>query len=505
VPFNSPEFLFVFLPLVVLACALARLKPRMVSVQTVLLVASLTYYAWWDSSYLPLLLLTIAGNFMLATITWSRPALRRWCLTAGVILNIGLLAHYKYTGFVIGDVLGFSGIADKIVPTHLPPAISFFSFQQLAWLFNATRPGAIRMSLPVYALFVSLFPKLMAGPIVDNSVLAPQLMSPRLGFVSPQTIAAAISLFAIGLFKKVVVADSFAPTADAAFRSALDHHVMFSAQAWTGVASYTCQIYFDFSGYSDMAVGLALLFGVVLPINFASPYKAKDVIEFWRRWHITLSHFLRDFIYIPLGGNRVRPWRQITNLIVTMVVGGLWHGAGYTFVAWGLLHGILLAVVHVHRRLAATAQGFWSKAGPISLPLTLVTIMMTWVPFRADSLEAAGSMYLNLYPPLRAMLRESGLITRLASQEPSYLPAIGRTATLAAVLGLIACATLPCTAQLFARYLGADAKGCERGPLVALLAWKPSPAWAVVTGAILFYAVADLFAASPTSFLYFRF
>jgi alginate O-acetyltransferase complex protein AlgI len=503
--FNSPEFLFCFLPITLFAFALVRRAEHKALAHGVLLCASLFFYAWWDVAYLPLLLLSIAGNFALAKLMWWKPVARPWCLAAGVALNIGLLAHYKYSAFLLSDVLGFPGVVSDTGLTGLPLGISFFSFQQLAWLFDAARANAERTSLPVYAVFVSFFPQLIAGPIVHHKELVPQLTSPQLGCVPASTFAAGFSLFTLGLFKKVVIADFFAPTADVAFRMCSEQQLIQCHQAWTGLASYMCQIYFDFSGYSDMALGLGLLFGIALPINFASPYKATDMADFWRRWHITLSQFLRDFVYIPLGGNRAGLPRQMINVVCTMAVGGLWHGAGYTFLAWGLLHGVLLAVVYFHRTMRAAFPATWLRLGGSSRLLTFLAVMMTWVLFRADSLSSGGFMYLNLLLPVGSILEQAGLITTVTAQPITHVPAIGKTTVCAAVLALLGCLALPSTAQLFHEYLGGVTKEMPRGRLVRALAWRPSTAWAIATGTAFSFAVADMLAASPSAFLYFQF
>lgn len=503
--FNSPEFLFCFLPVVLLVVAIVRGFQNRAMIRGVLLVASLCFYAWWNVAYLPLLLGSIAANFTLAKLMWQRPRGRFWWLTAGVGLNLGLLAHYKYSAFLIGDVLGFPGVVDDAGLASLPLGISFFTFQQLAWLFDAARSDADRTTLPVYALFVSFFPQLIAGPIVHHKELVPQLTSSHLGRIPPATFAAGFSLFSMGLFKKVVIADCYAPTADAAFQACSQLQSIYCLQAWTGIASYACQIYFDFSGYSDMALGLGLLFGIALPINFASPYKARDMTDFWRRWHITLSLFLRDFVYIPLGGNRTSLVRKSANLILTMIIGGLWHGAGYTFLAWGFLHGVMLAAVHLHRSLLRSFPGVWPSAGYAARPITFAAIMLTWVLFRAESLSASGLMYFNLFLPAITLLDHTGILADCSGRSVVFLPAIGKTAMLAAALGLLACVVLPSTSELFRGYLGKDAQVIPRGSVAEAFAWKPNMVWAGATGLIFFLAMVDMFAASPSAFLYFQF
>lgn len=503
--FNSVEFIFAFLPVVFALATLASRSGGTRLVRDILLVASLVFYAWWDVARLPLLLGTICFNHLLAQLIALRPALRSPCLTAGVAVNIGLLTYFKYRGFLLGDVLGIPGMSSVGATESLPLGISFFTFQQLAWLFDAARPGADKTTFPVYALFVTFFPQLIAGPIVHHNELVPQLMSGSLGRASARMIAAGVSLFAIGLFKKVVVADHFAPVADAAFQATSQSQLLNCWQAWVGLASYACQIYFDFSGYSDMALGLGLIFGVVLPINFFSPYKSLDVAEFWRRWHITLSRFLRDFIYIPLGGNRVGHFRQSFNLFITMLVGGIWHGAGYTFLLWGALHGLLLAVVHVHRTAIRQGVRWWPRVGPAAWGLTLLCVVLAWVPFRATSLAATMGMYGSLCPPVASLVNNvagSGFL----AQVPARLPSIGNMATAAVLLGLLVCLVMPSTAEMFHDYLGDSGLPAKSRPtLVDWLSWKPNRFWAIATAGILFLAVMDLLSAAPSAFLYFQF
>ncbi len=503
--FNSIEFIFAFVPLVFALATLASYTRHTRLVRDVLLAGSLIFYAWWDVSRLPLLLGTICVNHLLAHVISVRPTLRSLCLSAGVALNIGLLAYFKYRGFLLGDVLGIPGMANAAATESLPLGISFFTFQQLAWLFDAARPGAEKTTLPVYALFVTFFPQLIAGPIVHHNELVPQLQSGSLGRASSRMIAAGVSLFAIGLFKKVVVADHFAPVADAAFQATAQGQLLNCSQAWVGLASYACQIYFDFSGYSDMAVGLGLLFGVVLPINFFSPYKSLDVAEFWRRWHITLSRFLRDFVYIPLGGNRVGNVRQSLNLFITMVVGGIWHGAGYTFLFWGFLHGLLLAVVHMHRTAIRQRLRWWPRLGRAAYALTLLSVVLAWVPFRATSLTATAGMYKSLCPPA-AVLVDFMAGGEAAQPSPLRLAVIGNTATVAVLLGLVVCLLMPSTAEMFHDFLGDSGLQAKSRPwLVYQMAWKPSRFWAITTAGIFFLAVMDLLSAAPSAFLYFQF
>lgn len=505
--FNSIEFIFVFLPTVAVSAFVAARTSSARFVQWILLAASLIFYAWLDASRLPLLLGTIFINYALAGIIRARPSVSTACLAAGVIFNLGLLAYFKYRGFILGDLLGMTYFLKAGGVESLPLGISFFTFQQLAWLFDSADQDSERPPLSIYALFVTFFPQLIAGPIVHHKELVPQLTTTRLGCVAPATFAAGVSLFAIGLFKKVVVADSFAYTSDAAF-GALSHTALLDCgQAWTGLGAYACQIYFDFSGYSDMAIGLGLMFGIVLPANFFSPYKAQDMADFWRRWHITLSRFLREFVYIPLGGSRVGRLRQSINLVATMVLGGIWHGAGYTFLLWGLIHGILLAGVHLHRDMVRRGIRWWPRLGPAAPLLTLPVIMLTWVPFRADSLSATKAMYASLSFPCDQLIQLLHFNSSdVVAERTIRLPTIGDTAALAVMIGLVACLTLPASVEMFRAHLGETELSRPASEwAVKTLSWKPNTLWATLTGLILFFAIMDLLSASPSAFLYFQF
>jgi alginate O-acetyltransferase complex protein AlgI len=504
--FNSLEFIFVFLPTVLLLALGVATTGQGRLMRALLLAASLVFYAWWDVTRLPLLLGTIIANHLLARLIWAWPATKPLCLTAGVLINVGMLAYFKYRGFLLGEVFGLPGIATGDATDSLPLGISFFTFQQLAWLFDSARAGAERTSLPTYALFVTFFPQLIAGPIVHHNELVPQLMTPAFGRIAHKTFAAGVSLFVIGLFKKVVLADFFAPTVDAAFFATSRNQFLQAGQAWTGLGAYACQIYFDFSGYSDMAMGLGLLFGVVLPANFASPYKAHDMADFWRRWHITLSRFLRDFVYIPLGGNRVGPIRQAFNLIATMTIGGLWHGAGYTFLLWGLLHGVLLAIVHAHRAALRRGLFFWPKLGRFAWAVTLVAVLFTWVPFRATTLASTAVFYRSLIEPLLGLVRWFGAGSLLPPLAVAHIPEVGDTTSAAVILGMLMCLALPASVEIFSELLDGPEPPLKTSTRLAnALAWKPGIGWAIATGILAFFAVADLLSASPSAFLYFQF
>lgn len=298
----------------------------------------------------------------------------------GIIANLSLLAYFKYMDFFLENLNLLVGTSIPLLHLALPLAISFFTFQQIAYLVDSYRGETAEYDFLNYALFVTFFPQLIAGPIVHHKEMMPQFASKWNLVKNYKNIALGMFIFSVGLFKKVVIADTFAIWATHGFdaTSTLDFY-----QAWMTSLSYTFQLYYDFSGYTDMAIGAALLFNIKLPINFNSPYKALDIQDFWRRWHITLSRFLRDYIYIPLGGNRKGSFRTYSNLMATFILGGIWHGAGWTFVFWGFLHGLALVI---HR--------FWKTFG-LAMPkilawfITFNFINVAWVFFRAKEWEDA--------------------------------------------------------------------------------------------------------------------
>jgi D-alanyl-lipoteichoic acid acyltransferase DltB (MBOAT superfamily) len=381
--FSSYPFLLGFLPAVYVLFLLLR-SWRMERMTTAcLLAASLVFYGAWNWHYLGLLLGSLVGNYLLGQqLVRSR---RRYWLVLAIVGNLAVLGYFKYAAFFFGFLPGLE--KKQIV---LPLAISFFTFQQIVWHCDLYRRRLSDMGKPLdYALFICFFPHLIAGPIVHARKLLPQIAQ---GWsVRPLMWQLGATLLALGLMKKILLADAIAPGVDALFFRAESGGLFSIADVLLAGFSYGLQLYFDFSGYADMATGLALMFGIKLSINFRSPYKSLSVVEFWRRWHITLSSFLRDYLYIPLGGSHKGRVRQMANLLVTMLLGGLWHGAGWQFVFWGGLHGILLSINHA-----------WSRKVPgampriIALPLTLLVVMLAWIPFRAASLSVAMERYNGL-------------------------------------------------------------------------------------------------------------
>ena len=508
--FNSYVFLFAFLPATLAGFYLLCRYDRRLALAW-LVLASLFFYGWWNPAYVGLLLGSMVFNYVLA----RRLRGRRGLLTFGIAGNLGLLGYYKYCNFFIDNLNAWTGSDYQVAPIVLPLAISFITFQQIAYLVDAWR-GNLRDDSPLgYMLFITFFPQLIAGPIVHHHQVLPQFARAPLRW-RHDNAAVGLTLFAIGLFKKVVLADGIAPYSDAVFDAAARGESLSLLEAWGGALAYTLQLYFDFSGYADMAIGGARLFGIRLPINFYSPYQAHNIVEFWRRWHITLSHFLRNYLYIPLGGNRKGKARRYLNLIVTMLLGGLWHGAGWTFVIWGLLHGVYLAINHAWQALRQSlgwgGQGGWSGrlAGGA---LTFVAVVIAWVFFRAESLDAALQVlagmaglngvllpehYAERLPGMAAVLQVLGV----EFLEPRYFggpPQVLATLALLAIVWL-----LPNSAQLMTRYRPVYERISRLYP-PALIAvrWRPTAAWAAGTTAIAGAALLSL--GGVSEFLYFQF
>ncbi len=305
---------------------------------------------------------------------------KKQLLTMGILANIGLLGYFKYSDFFIININFALGSEIELLNLALPLAISFFTFQQIAYLVDSYRGETKEYSYLNYALFVTFFPQLIAGPIVHYKEMMPQFASVRNKVKNYKNIALGLFIFSMGLFKKVVIADSFALWATAGFDMATTLNFF---EAWVTSLSYTFQLYFDFSGYTDMAIGIALLFNIKLPINFNSPYKATNIQDFWRRWHITLSRFLKDYIYIPLGGNRKGRVKTYNNLMATFILGGLWHGAGWTFIFWGFLHGLALVIHNIWQSIGFKINSIMAWF------ITFNFINITWVFFRAKEWEDA--------------------------------------------------------------------------------------------------------------------
>jgi alginate O-acetyltransferase complex protein AlgI len=401
VSMTSPAFMLCFVPLALAgAVALKRVRAPRATVAW-LVAASFLFCLWADPrSLLPLALsmfFNYAWGAALVRTEPSRHVLRKALLVLGVLANLGLLACYKFSPPSLDLGAWLYGHSTGASPGEIPLGISFLTFLQLGFLADLYGGRTRLRGLADYCLFVAFFPKLTAGPIVRPQEFADGASSLASERISRTHLAEGVTLVVIGLFKKLALADGLAPHANAVFASAAMGGSLSLLEAWGGVLAYTFQIYFDFSGYSDMAIGVARLFGITLPWNFNSPYKATSISDYWKRWHITLSAFLRDYIYLPLGGKGKGTGRQYLNLWITMTLCGLWHGARWGFVAWGMLHGLFLVTNHAWRK-----RGF-SCSAPVGWALTFLGACLARVWFRADDLETGVEVF-------RALVGANGLM-----------------------------------------------------------------------------------------------
>jgi len=386
--FNSAPFIFAFLPVVVAGFAvLTRLGARRATLGF-LVLASLSFYGWWNWRYLSLILFSIAFNYSWGSLLQRRidacqgtgTREPRRVLAAGIAVNLALLGYFKYRNFVLSSLAATLGWHWQLASLELPLAISFFTFEQIIFLVTVYRDEARDRDFLSYCFFITFFPHLIAGPIIRYKDIIPQLTRGSTFAFSKQNLASGLFTFAIGLFKKVVIADTFRPWVAPIFDQAT---AVSFFDAWGGTLAFGLYAYFDVSGYADMAIGLALMFNIRFPENFDSPYQAQSIIDFWRRWHMTLSNFLRDYLYIPLGGNRSGAVRRVANLMITMLLGGLWHGANWTFVIWGGLHGLYITINHLWRRVGVQLPG------PASWALTFAAVLVGYVFVRAESFDRA--------------------------------------------------------------------------------------------------------------------
>ncbi|MEN9739392.1 MAG: hypothetical protein RLZZ318_1428 [Bacteroidota bacterium] len=395
--FNSYEFILVFLPITLLGFFLIGNYSHSTALLW-LAITSLFFYAWWDIQFVPLLLVSILFNYGLSKLIkhyFQDQRTKNRLLILGLIFNLGLILFYKYWSLLL-DILGLvslNKLSSINLDLTLPIGISFYTFTQLAFLVDTWRGTANpQNNIQKYFLFVTYFPHLIAGPVLHHAKMIPQFNSPRIFKINYDSLAVGLTVFALGLSKKVLIADPLGEYANTFFSGVAGGQIAYLATSWIGTISYALQIYFDFSAYSDMAIGISLMFGIRLPINFNSPYQATSLIDFWRRWHISLSDFLRDYLYIPLGGNRLGHIRRYTNLLITMALGGLWHGANWTFLLWGLIHGVCLASNHF-------IKNYWRLNIKhilfrfLGWLITMLIVLISWVMFRADNLNTALHIY----------------------------------------------------------------------------------------------------------------
>ena len=492
--FNSYEFIFGFLPLVFLGFLVLARSGVSSLVQAWLVASSLFFYGWWNYKYLALILASILFNYLAGLlISHSKRRARRLWLIVGVCFNLGLLGFFKYADFFISTTNVIFGKDFNLLHVILPLAISFFTFQQIAYLVDRFQDIEFKreISFLEYTLFVAFFPQLIAGPIVHHSHVIPQFRHPEFGRFKLDNLSIGVTIFFFGLFKKVVIADGFGEWATPAFSVVDAGEVLSMSEAWLGVLAYTFQLYFDFSGYSDMAIGLGRIFGIRLPVNFFSPYKADSVIEFWRRWHMTLSSFLRDYLYIPLGGNRKGKSRRYINLMITMLLGGLWHGASWTFVFWGGLHGAYLCINHAWHacKRRCGLQGMPEViARPVAILVTFLAVVVAWAFFRAETFSGALSMLQSMF----------GMLPLDAGHQALYKHPDRVFWWVAG--GCLVVWFTPNVMQLFARFKPAiDALPEYTGRI----RWSPNILWLIILLLVMYKTVGSL--PHISEFLYFRF
>lgn len=492
--FSSHFFVLVFLPCVLVGFYLVEKWLGNRASLCFLLASSYIFYAWDNYDDLFVLVGITALNYFLgrriAGLYERRAWMTLWWWTFwGVATNLVLLGFFKYAGFLVRIGNFLFDERWSVPQIALPLGISFFVFHSIAYVVDTSKQGKAEPDATRFSLFVGFFAHMVAGPILRPSEFLPQLDQPVRKRLSADMFARGLGIFAIGLFKKSCLADSIRPFVSATFEAVAGGHPITIPDSWAAALGYAMQIYFDFSGYSDMAIGIALLFGIRLPLNFDSPYRATSLIDFWRRWHMTLSRFLRDYLYIPLGGNRRGGYRRYMNILITMTLGGLWHGANWTFVAWGLIHGIALCVNHLCKHVLSDCdQSALPGAAWIGRALTFLVVVIAWVFFRAPDMQSAEMMLGTMFG---------------FSQAPSlgfsaFAPFPSGLALLAALL--VAVWFLP-NSQTIMGYTGLDA--ARNAPRLTKMVWKANTVWALGVAVIMIVSILNL--SDSSEFIYFHF
>lgn len=468
--FNSFIFIFAFLPITFLVYFGLNKMRQYTLAKAALVVASLYFYAFFNWSYLPIILSSIGVNYLVA---WRMKVddkrwLRKLWMIVGVAFNIGMIGYFKYFDFFIENVNVVFKTDFTLRNILLPLGISFFTFQQVAFVVDSYRRKTELPKFLDYCNFVTFFPQLIAGPIVLPEEMLPQFEDRANRRVNYENLFNGLFIFALGLCKKVLIADSIAVFANTGF-DLMNTYTM--AEAWLTSLSYSFQLYFDFSGYCDMAIGIGLMFNIKLPLNFNAPYKACDFQDFWRRWHMTLNRFLTQYLYIPLGGSRRGEVRTLVNIFIVFLVSGIWHGAGWTFIVWGILHGVTMIVNRLWKKHGFTLPNW------VAIPLTFFFVNIYWVFFRAESLSDAMLIVQSMFNNFNLSLTQD-----FTSNLPSILPNSVNMMILFAsfVLGVVGKTV----------YLQMETKGHYR--------WK-----SVAT--IVAFVVGCLFISRVVTFLYFNF
>ncbi len=479
-----------------------------------LVAASLFFYGWWNPAYLGLICTSIIVNYFIG-VSISRSnvdgneSLSFRFLVLGLGFNLLLLGFFKYSYFLVSSANDVFGLEWNLYNVILPIGISFFTLQQIAYLVDTRRNKTSEHNFLQYSLFVVFFPQLIAGPIVHHKQMLPQFFNMETYRPAYRNIAIGMSIFSIGLFKKVVLADNLALSATPIFDMAETAQAISFFDAWTATLAYSLQLYFDFSGYSDMAIGLARIFGIVIPLNFYSPYKATSVIDFWKRWHMTLSSFLRDYVYIPLGGNKKGSSRRQINIMLTMLVGGLWHGAAWTFIAWGALHGFYIIVNHGWRKFRGASVDSWWRV-LISRSVTFVFISLAWVLFRAESFDAALEIYKGLIDMSSIFIENPpAQHTELRYFYGYYINVASIKLLLLLLFGVFVLWFLPNTHNMFAEHQVKSHQAlinnrlAELTKIERLFLWNPTFLWSMFISILFIVSFMNL--TEVSEFLYFQF
>ncbi len=517
--FNSAIFMFGFLPVTLGGYFGLGLLGHKKWAIIWLTLASLFFYAWWDVSNVPLLVISIGANFAIQRLLSRHRS--KTLLIAGIVLNLAALGYYKYAGFLVGTIESALSVGLPIPHIVLPLAISFYTFQQIAYLCDSYDGLVEDLSFVNYMAFITFFPHLIAGPITHHKEIIPQFARADIARAEPQMIAVGVTMFLVGLFKKVMIADTIAVYANAVFDAGARGEVLTMFEAWGGGLAYTLQIYFDFSGYSDMAVGLGLMFGVRLPFNFDSPLKAANIIDFWSRWHMTLTRFVTAYIYSPLtlkltrrrmAAGKPLPKRGQMTLgtfltlvawptVLAFLIIGVWHGAGWQFAIFGLMHGTYISLNHGWRSFKKSLRWNWNDDNPVlvvpSVLLTLACVVLGLVFFRSHDVGTAFSIIEAMFGANGVTFQSSQLLTHRQVQ---------LTVVLMAIIWL-----LPNTQEWLRRF--PTGLGGLRSPgwlerqisLFGSFAWRPSPLFAVAVGMLGFLAMAKAISAAPPEFIYFQF
>ena len=494
--FNSYPFIWLFLPVALAGFFLAA-RFRHEAAAAWLALCSLFFYGYWDVHYVPLLLLSITVNYQIGKqisnhIEKQAAQRAKMWLIIGLVFDLGLLAHYKYTNFFLDNWVTLTGSTIDFPNIILPLGISFFTFTQIAYLADCHK-GIVKERNPVhYLLFITYFPHLIAGPILHHKQMMPQFAHAKTYRISQENIAIGLTIFAIGMFKKMAIADPLSTFVGPVFAVSKHPGLLSTEEAWLGALAYCLQLYFDFSGYSDMAIGLSRLFGIKMPLNFNSPYKSTSIIDFWRRWHMTLSQFLRDYLYIALGGNRKGKTRRHINLLLTMLLGGLWHGAGWTFIIWGGLHGIYLTANHVFREFFPPSNDKTVAARARAITgwlLTTLGVIFAFVVFRATSVNDA-MIVLQAMIGAQSAIEGDAVIKILEHADEGWDYVL-----LAGLIALFA----PNTQEIMSRFQPAsDAVDSQ-----TRWQWQPSILLALLTAVVLSYSIVNI--GQVSEFLYFQF